>query len=203
MTKNKTPRRYAWIYTLALPLLGALTFGFAAQAEVPLLGKTTVEPHITAQSPAGAQYTPSAYPLDKNKVTQTVHMVKINESTSAADRDKLNGAEDGAAMRLLIVESNIPADISLMLHTSPGNVYATADGTVVEASHNTDNLNYILIRHGNEYTTKYSRLGTFRVKAGDTVSKGQVIGEIRNSPYLSYEITKNGNHVDPADYLPD
>ena len=53
-----------------------------------------------------------------------------------------------------------------------------------------------------------SHLKSFSVKVGDAVEKGSVIGLAGNTgsystgAHLHYEVTKNGTHTNPADYLP-
>lgn len=85
-------------------------------------------------------------------------------------------------------------------------VRATADGKVLFAGDNGGYGNYILIEHGNQYTTGYGHLLKYRVKEGDHVSRGQVIGLIGDTgrstgPHLHYEISVGGKPIDPYKFL--
>src|SRR5437773_7953116 len=55
-------------------------------------------------------------------------------------------------------------------------VFATADGTVDSASYTGDYGNLIVIRHGFGLSTRYGHLSVFKVKPGQTVKRGEVIG---------------------------
>ena len=81
-------------------------------------------------------------------------------------------------------------------------VKAPADGVVVKAvrKHRMAG-NYIEIRNGRKYVTRYLHLDSMKVKVGDKVSKGQVIGKTGNTglstgPHLHYELYVNGRPVD-------
>ncbi|QUY46306.1 M23 family metallopeptidase (plasmid) [Acaryochloris marina S15] len=72
-----------------------------------------------------------------------------------------------------------------------GTPFAAADGgTVVESFYNGNYGNWILIDHGNGLATWYAHNKVNYVKAGDTVSPGQLIGEV-GSTGLS-----TGPHID-------
>lgn len=85
-------------------------------------------------------------------------------------------------------------------------VYATAAGTVVYADYDDGYGKRILVDHGNGYRSMYAHLYTSRVKAGETVTKGQIIALMGNSglstgPHLHYEVHLNERKVNPANYL--
>lgn len=66
--------------------------------------------------------------------------------------------------------------------------------------------NLIVISHADGYETWYAHLQGFNVEASQTVKKGQVIGYVGNTgmstgPHLHYEVLKDDEHVDPADYF--
>lgn len=68
--------------------------------------------------------------------------------------------------------------------------------------------NMVKIDHGNGYVTRYLHLayGTVKVKTGDYVSKGQVLGYMGNTGHsfgghLHFEIIKDGTKIDPSNYL--
>lgn len=88
-------------------------------------------------------------------------------------------------------------------------VLATAKGIVVHAGENPEEKGYgiyVLIQHGEAYTTKYAHLSAVEVAPGQEVIPGQLIGKVGNTgyskgPHLHYEVMKNGKKVDPAVYL--
>jgi len=68
--------------------------------------------------------------------------------------------------------------------------------------------NVINIRHNDRFISKYCHLafGSIRIKAGQRVSRGQIIAAIGNTglstaPHLHFEIVDSGNRVDPFPYL--
>ncbi|OED45010.1 hypothetical protein ACH42_06095 [Endozoicomonas sp. (ex Bugula neritina AB1)] len=81
-------------------------------------------------------------------------------------------------------------------------VKASADGVVSKAVQNHEAAgNYIEVRHGRRYITRYLHLDSLNVKAGDKVAKGQMIGFSGNTglstgPHLHYELYVNGRPVD-------
>lgn len=100
-------------------------------------------------------------------------------------------------------------------------IYSTAAGKVVKvvSIDNQNNEDYsrtdkglgntITIEHKHNdslFTTSYSHLKTIKVKTGNYVRKGEVIGTVGStgnskSPHLHYEITANGKLVNPEKYF--
>lgn len=65
---------------------------------------------------------------------------------------------------------------------------------------------YVIIDHGNGYTTSYCHCNEILVSVGDKVTQGEVIAKVGNSgnsfgPHLHFEIRLNGSAVDPMPYL--
>lgn len=86
-------------------------------------------------------------------------------------------------------------------------IVATADGVIEFADEEKQYGLKIIIQHDGEYKSLYAHMSEIKVKAGDKVKKGTVIGLVGNSgastaPHLHYEIIKAGKPVNPADYLP-
>ncbi|MCE2758986.1 MAG: peptidoglycan DD-metalloendopeptidase family protein [Chitinophagaceae bacterium] len=82
-------------------------------------------------------------------------------------------------------------------------VYATADG-VIRVAGNLGNGygNHIVIDHGYSYNTLYGHLYRLKVKRGQAVKRGEVIGYVGNTgkstgPHLHYEVIKGRKHLDP------
>lgn len=81
-------------------------------------------------------------------------------------------------------------------------VFAAGDGKVIESGYSSANGNYVFIKHGHTYITKYLHLHKRSVKTGDTVKQRQVIGSVGSTgyatgPHLHYEFLVNGVHRNP------
>lgn len=89
---------------------------------------------------------------------------------------------------------------------SGAKVVAGADGTVVKAEYNVAYGNYIVINHGNGYSTLYAHNSVLSVKKGDFVVRGQTIAKVGSTgystgPHCHFEVMINGQHTDPMPYL--
>lgn len=83
-------------------------------------------------------------------------------------------------------------------------VVASGDGKVKIARQNNASGRYIVLQHGEQYTTKYLHLSAFAkgVRAGAQVKQGQTIGYVGSSgwatgPHLHYEFLVDGVHRNP------
>ncbi|NOR23503.1 MAG: peptidoglycan DD-metalloendopeptidase family protein [Desulforhopalus sp.] len=85
-------------------------------------------------------------------------------------------------------------------------IHATADGVVKKAFRNGGYGNYLLIDHGNGYTTSFSHMQKYLVHKGDKVKRGQLIGLVGNSgrstgSHLHYEIAVDNKTINPYNFL--
>jgi murein DD-endopeptidase MepM/ murein hydrolase activator NlpD len=83
-------------------------------------------------------------------------------------------------------------------------IRATGSGVIVYRGRNGGYGNFVLIRHGNRYSTAYGHMSRFArgQSVGSRVEQGQVIGYVGNSgrstgPHLHYEFRVNGVHKNP------
>ncbi|MCK9468823.1 MAG: peptidoglycan DD-metalloendopeptidase family protein [Porticoccaceae bacterium] len=81
-------------------------------------------------------------------------------------------------------------------------VYAAGSGKIVSSGFTAANGNFVVIQHGDMYTTKYLHLHKRSVKAGQTVRQGELIGTVGSTgyatgPHLHYEFLVNGVHTNP------
>jgi len=85
-------------------------------------------------------------------------------------------------------------------------IYATGDGRVVFADYATNGYGmHVIVDHGFDYETLYGHLSELKVRDGQRVKRGDVIGLVGNTglsagPHLHYEVHKGGEPVDPANY---
>lgn len=85
-------------------------------------------------------------------------------------------------------------------------IFATGDGVVKKAYFNRSYGNYVLIDHGNGYTTSFAHMKKFLVQKGDHIKRGELIGLIGNTgrstgPHLHYEIHLNKRAISPKKFL--
>jgi murein DD-endopeptidase MepM/ murein hydrolase activator NlpD len=91
--------------------------------------------------------------------------------------------------------------------TSHGNpIYATADGTVIQARTDKIGGKTIKIKHMFGYVTIYCHLSKFLIKVGQKVKRGETIGLVGSTgkargPHVHYEVQLNGKEKNPYYYL--
>ena len=81
-------------------------------------------------------------------------------------------------------------------------IMATANGRVEKASYTKGNGNYVKVKHNSTYSTQYLHMKRRKVKAGQFVKQGDVIGWVgmtgnTSGPHVCYRFWKNGRQVDP------
>jgi len=89
-------------------------------------------------------------------------------------------------------------------------IYAIADGQVkqLQMKHVEGKAygRYIIIQHDGGMASLYSQMSRYNVDLGQKVKKGDVIGYVGQSgistgPHLHLEVKKNGENVNPADFI--
>ena len=88
-------------------------------------------------------------------------------------------------------------------------VKAAGDGKVIVSAYSKYNGHHVFIQHGQKYVTKYLHFTKRKVRRGQKVSQGQIIGYVgatglAEAPHLHYEFLVNGVHRNPRTIkLPD
>jgi murein DD-endopeptidase MepM/ murein hydrolase activator NlpD len=85
-------------------------------------------------------------------------------------------------------------------------INAAMDGRVVDAGYNANFGNYVIISHAGGLQTAYAHLRKSIVKAGQSVGRGQEVGEMGNTGYstgthLHFSVYRNGKAMNPVNYL--
>jgi murein DD-endopeptidase MepM/ murein hydrolase activator NlpD len=86
-------------------------------------------------------------------------------------------------------------------------IHATGDGTVEFADYATNGYGiHVIIDHGFDYKTLYGHMDQLKVRRGEKVKRGDLIGYVGNTglsagPHLHYEVHKNNEPIDPANFF--
>ncbi|MDS9468664.1 DUF5930 domain-containing protein [Paracoccus sp. MBLB3053] len=85
-------------------------------------------------------------------------------------------------------------------------IYATGDGVVTFAGRQSGYGNLIKVQHELGTETRYAHLSKIKVKVGQKVSRGSLIGAMGNTgrstgPHLHYEVRVNGRAVNPMTFI--
>ncbi len=85
-------------------------------------------------------------------------------------------------------------------------IYSARQGNVIKTGNTSGYGKYIIISHGNGFQTLYAHLNEILVTEGKQVPQGYKIAEMGNTGYstgshLHFAVYKNGDAVNPEDYL--
>ncbi|MBL0152228.1 MAG: M23 family metallopeptidase [Chitinophagaceae bacterium] len=138
--------------------------------------------------------------LVKNKEQLLAHTPAIQP---VSNKD-LNRVASGFGYRIDPVYKTTKFHAGLDFSAPQGTpIYATAEGTVTTAG-NTGNGygNHVIISHGYGYETLFGHMVRVKVRNGEAVKRGQVIGWVGSTgkstgPHCHYEVHKYGEKIDP------
>ncbi len=149
----------------------------------------------------------AAKPLPDEKTKTPAEAKKDNPASpdvgagrSAASSTKMTMPASGSIVRAYDKKKNQGIDIG----ASAGSPVKAADaGTIAAITKDTDQVQIVVIRHANNLLTVYAGVDGLKVKKGDSVSRGQQIGVVRNaSPaILHFEVRRGVDSLDPATFL--
>lgn len=85
-------------------------------------------------------------------------------------------------------------------------ILAAYSGEVVAATYNSTMGNYVMMNHGNGFYTIYMHASKLCVSEGDIIVEGEKIAEVGSTgrstgPHLHFGVRKDGEYVNPMDYL--
>ena len=85
-------------------------------------------------------------------------------------------------------------------------IVAVRSGVVSRATYDSSSGYYVVVNHGDGYSSLYMHMTKYEVSVGQTVSQGQLLGYVGSTgvstgPHLHFAITYNGNYVNPAQYI--
>ena len=85
-------------------------------------------------------------------------------------------------------------------------IYATADGEVINAGWGQGYGKRVKINHNYGYLSHYAHMSKILVKPGQKVVRGELIGLVGSTgkstaPHLHYEVAKDGKKINPINYF--
>jgi len=138
--------------------------------------------------------------LVKNKEKLLAHTPAIQP---VSNKD-LNRIASGFGYRIDPVYKTVKFHAGLDFSAPQGTpIYATADGTIsLSGSTGNGYGNHVIINHGYGYETLYGHMVRVKVRRGQTVKRGEVIGWVGSTgkstgPHCHYEVHKNDQKIDP------
>jgi len=142
--------------------------------------------------------------IEKLIKNQDVKLACINAIQPVSNKD-LTRIASGFGMRIDPVYGTPKMHKGLDFAAPQGTpIYATANGTVAVAGFTDGGYgNHVEINHGYGYETIYGHMVKVKVRAGQHVTRGEVIGWVGSTgkstgPHCHYEIHVNGEAVDPV-----
>lgn len=126
------------------------------------------------------------------------------------DRTKLKSRIGAFGMRKHPIYNRLIMHKGIDLQCDTGDpVYATGDAVVEKSDQGLKRSGYgqqLLLNHEYGYKTRYAHLSKRLVKVGDTVRRGDLIGEVGNTggstgAHLHYEVIHKGYVVNPISYF--
>ena len=133
-------------------------------------------------------------------------MLKCIPAIQPVSNKDLKKTASGYGVRIDPIYKTTKFHAGMDFSASPGTpVYATGDGVVVKAGWETGYGNTIEVNHGFGYLTRYAHLSAYKVRPGQKVVRGEVIGAVGSTgkstgPHLHYEVHVKGKVQNPVNY---
>ncbi|MBL0357756.1 MAG: M23 family metallopeptidase [Chitinophagaceae bacterium] len=141
--------------------------------------------------------------IEKLIKSQDVKLASIPAIQPVSNKD-LSRVASGFGMRIHPIYG-IPKMHNGLDFTAPQGtpIYATGDGRVTAAGPGTGTGNHVIINHGYGYETEYMHMVRVKVRGGQQVKRGEVIGWVGSTgastgPHCHYEVHINNRPVDPV-----
>nr|WP_298999690.1 peptidoglycan DD-metalloendopeptidase family protein [uncultured Allomuricauda sp.] len=181
LNQSKSKRINLLKLLLVLPLLGLFLVGFNTKETVEFSDTTT------------------------NGVSIYEPPISFISPIKAKDIKKVSSSF-GPARNPFTKDMDFHSGIDLVAESGK-NVLASADGKVELSATDTNNGNYIVIKHKDSYSTKYLHLKDRTVEAGDKVAKGQIIGHVGSTgkstgTHLHFEVLQFKKPLNPESLIP-
>lgn len=178
---------------LLIPQNGTAPKSADNTVSAPGQGSKTPEPPSASTPLPDEKTAPASTPAPK---TETPDLGATRTAASGSGRLMMPVA--GAITRAYLPGTNEGIDISAPAGTA---VKAADAGRVAAITRDVNGVPIIVIRHKGDLMTVYTGLDALRVKKGDDVTRGQVIGTSGQEGSVHFEVRRGFESTDPEPYL--
>lgn len=147
----------------------------------------------------------SSYKEIGNLINNKEKLLLATPAIQPVSNKDLNRIASGFGYRIDPIYKTVKFHAGLDFTAPQGTpIYATADGVVKTAGFSDGGYgNHVVINHGYGYETLYGHMYRVKVRAGQKVNRGDLIGYVGNTgkstgPHCHYEVHKNGQKLDPV-----
>ena len=145
-----------------------------------------------------------SYKEIENMVRNKEKLLASTPAIQPVSNKDLNRLSSGFSYRIDPIYKTVKFHAGLDFSAPQGTpIYATANG-IVRVAGNLGNGygNHVIINHGYQYSTLYGHMYRIKVRVGQSIKRGEVIGYVGNTgkstgPHVHYEVMKGGRHLDP------
>ena len=137
---------------------------------------------------------------------QNEEMLKCIPAIQPISNKDLKQTASGYGVRIDPIYKTTKFHSGMDFTANPGtSVYATGDGEIISSGWETGYGLTIEINHGFGYRTRYAHLSSSKVRKGQKVARGEVIGGVGSTgkstgPHLHYEVVSRGKKVNPVNF---
>ncbi|MCC3374126.1 M23 family metallopeptidase [Cohnella sp. REN36] len=161
----------------------------------------------------GDSASPDAVPAAANGETLRWPVTNREALTVSLPFYDVNGTDDQKAAAMVQYDNQFTPHTAIDLASKDGKAFdvkAAMSGEVVVAEQTPVNGYEVQIKHPNGLTTVYQSLAELKVKKGDEVKQGDLIGAAGQSEmeksegvHVHFEVLSNGQSVDPSSLIKD
>ena len=166
---------------------------------------TPTEPDATTKPTEGKEETPTTKPTEP-EATEPKETTPAKVTWKLPIRYKLFTSPFGWRKDPVTGKKTFHYGVDLAADKGT-KIVASRAGTVSAATYDKTMGYYVQIDHGDGFKSVYLHMTHYVVKKGQHVTQGQVIGYCGSTgkstgPHLHFGISKNGEYVNPAGYIP-
>jgi murein DD-endopeptidase MepM/ murein hydrolase activator NlpD len=147
----------------------------------------------------------ASYKQIGNLINNKEKLLSATPAIQPVSNKDLNRIASGFGYRIDPIYKTVKFHAGLDFTAPQGTpIYATADGVVKTAGFSDGGYgNHVVINHGYGYETLYGHMYRVKVRSGQRVKRGDLIGYVGSTgkstgPHCHYEVHKNGQKLDPV-----